>query len=230
MTNPHFKYLHQEDSALLYELSDESISMLGIEIEYLPRTIMQTDVILNEPLSSQFNDVFVLDATIDSTEAFFPGNEVFGPAGLMFGGTGPTLSVSRREFMRITKRNEPNEGDLVFIKENRLLFEIQNVNTLDPLISGGRQYVYTLYLMPYTGGEGHTKFTDDKFKMSPNLDDLLEKFKDETEQNPSTDPCVDNSDEVMVHMDEQNPDFAQNAELENDTKDKIVPGSLFGFK
>lgn len=183
MANPFLSSLIDGyDADLLQSLNDEVIYTKGIEIEYMPRTVMRKDPIMNEALSSQFEDVKVLDAFVLSSELFFPGNEIFGPVGLQFGPTASSLMVSRREFIRITGMQEPVEGDLIFVKANKLLFEITNVNNRDPLISGGRMFSFVIYMHPYQAGEGNTSFPVDKFKTSKTLSEFLDYLTDETEQ------------------------------------------------
>ncbi|QIG73794.1 head closure Hc2 [Rhizobium phage RHph_N34] len=182
MTNPYINSMFEDNEAdLVYSLSDELIYNAGVAIEYLPREVVRMDPVLNEPLSSQFNKVFQLDAYIETTDSFSAGNEMFGPVGLSFNFSSASLSVSRRLFIANTGMSEPREGDLIFIKPNQMLFEITNTNVKDPLISGGRHYTYTIFVQPYKAGEGNSSFSN-KFQMSTDLQSVLDEFLGHVDQ------------------------------------------------
>jgi hypothetical protein len=182
MTNPYFNSQFEDNEAdLVYSLSDELIYNAGVAIEYLPREVVRMDPVLNEPLSSQFNKVYQLDAYIESTDSFSSGNEIFGPVGLSFNFSSASMSVSRRLFIAETGMKEPVEGDLIFIKANQMLFEITNTNVKDPLVSGGRHYTYTIFIQPYKFGEGNTSF-ENKFQMSNDLQSVLDEFLGHVDQ------------------------------------------------
>ncbi|AKE44755.1 head closure Hc2 [Sinorhizobium phage phiM9] len=201
MANPYFNnFIEDQDASLIYDLSDELIYNAGIEVEYLPREVVRMDPILNEPLSSQFNKVFQLDALVESSDAFFAGNEMFGAAGLAFSFSSASISVSRRKFMAITGMDMPRDGDLVFIKPNQMLFEITNTNTRDPLISGGRQFTYVIYLQPFKYGEGTSSF-DTKFQSSESLSSVLDEFLSRVDQTKWTgydSSSVDTTSDTMT--------------------------------
>ncbi|QNH71823.1 putative neck protein [Rhizobium phage P9VFCI] len=182
MTNPYVNnQFYDNEAELIYSLSDELIFNAGIDIEYLPREVVRMDPVLNEPLSSQFNKVYQLDAYIETTDSFSAGNEIFGPVGLSFNFAAASLSVSRRQFIAITGMREPLEGDLIFIKPNQMLFEITNTNVKDPLISGGRHFTYTIYIQPFKYGEGNTSF-ENKFQLSTDLQSVLGEFLGHVDQ------------------------------------------------
>ncbi|QGZ13877.1 head closure Hc2 [Rhizobium phage RL38J1] len=182
MTNPYVNsQFYDNEAELIYALSDELIFNAGVEIEYLPREVVRMDPVLNEPLSSQFNKVYQLDAYIETTDAFSAGNEIFGPVGLSFNFSAASLSVSRRQFIAITGMREPLEGDLIFIKSNQMLFEITNTNVKDPLISGGRHFTYTIYIQPFKYGEGNASF-ENKFNLSTDLQSVLGEFLGHVDQ------------------------------------------------
>ena len=184
MTNPFFNtQFYDQEADLIYSLSDELIYNSGLEIEYLKRDVVRKDPILNEPLSSQFNEVFRLDVAVESASPFFAGNEIFGPVGLTFGLESTSLAVSRRKFISTTGLDAPREGDLVFISQNKMIFEIVNVNAKDPLLSGGRQFVYVMYVQPFRFGEGKTTFdTGSKFGQSRVLEDVLSDLLERVDQ------------------------------------------------
>ncbi|ASV44685.1 neck protein [Agrobacterium phage Atu_ph04] len=177
MVNPYFKSnFFDNEMNLLADLTDEAIYTTGIEVEYLPRKIVQHDPIMNEPLSSQFNEVYQIDMAIESTESFFAGNESISSIGLAFSFASSSLSVSRRKFTSVTGMQEPLNGDLIFIKQNQMLFEIVNTNVRDPLISGGRHFTFTIFVKPFSIGEGNSSFKESKFKGSRDLQETLSNF------------------------------------------------------
>lgn len=236
MVNPFFKSnFFSNELNLLSDLTDEAIENTGIEVEYLPRKIVQHDPIMNEPLSSQFNEVFQLDMAIESTESFFAGNESLSAIGLAFSFSSSSLSVSRRKFTSVTGMQEPLNGDLLFIKQNQMLFEIVNTNVRDPLISGGRHFTFTIFIKPFSIGEGTTSFKDSKFKGSRDLQDTLSDFLSVVDQSEweFMDSSVDSvtADNNSIRADREESGLTQivRADNENFTADcELTADDLLG--
>ena len=62
--NPYFLQGTTGEQNLLQDLINEHLTIFGIEVHYLPRSIFRTDNILQEVESSAFQDNFVLEAYI----------------------------------------------------------------------------------------------------------------------------------------------------------------------
>lgn len=231
MANPFFnKNLGNNDFNLINRLEQRNIYDNGVEIEYLPRTVMNRDPILNEPLSSVFDEAIKLDAKVHGHDMFFAGNQSMNMNGFTFSFSSASLLVHREEFIRLTKLREPREGDLVFISANRMLFDIINVNAKDAVISGGRQFTFEIFVKPFTWSEGNVSFN--KLNETNTSDPLIDIMKDmvgKVDQSEWDSSCKDD-DKSMDDMKKNLGNQSMNKDFVCDTKDSIITDlNPFGF-
>lgn len=222
MANKLFNHaLFSNDAKFLQDIHNRFIYDNGLGIEYLPRKVMNRDPILNEPLSSVFEEAISLDAYVANTEMFIGGNQSLGMNGFGFAFGAASLLLSRSEFLAKVKYDNPHEGDLIFIHPNRMLFEIVNVNSKDSIISGGRLFMYEVFIKPYTWGEGYASFDslNDANTSSPAID-IIQDMIGKVDDTKWRDGCKDD-DQSMVDMEENLGLQSQNKDFECDSGDKI---------
>lgn len=154
-TNPFFAdqyYAFTEDQALYQDLIDESIQAKGIDMHYLPRTLTNFDELFGEDGLSAFNQAIVLEFFVENVQGWEGQGSFLSKFGLEIRDEA-TLTVSKRRFQEeVTSRNpdmiNPREGDLIVIPspvDKRVrAFEITYVETNDPFMQLGKQYVYKL--------------------------------------------------------------------------------------
>nr|CAI3971263.1 head closure Hc2 [Ochrobactrum phage ORM_20] len=207
------------DAGFLQKMHNAFIHENGIDIEYLHRTVMNKDPVLNEPLTSVFKEAVQLDAWIASHELFFPGNQTIGMNGFNFAFSAATLHISRPEFLAKVKIDAPHTGDLIFIHTNKMLFEIIDVNAKDSVISGGRIFVFEVSLKPFRYGEGYSNFDDIKDSNS-NSGGLIQDMLDMVDDSRWRDGCKDD-EQSMKDMKDKLGSQSQNADLECDSGHKI---------
>lgn len=136
---------------LLYEdIIIESLEIYGVELFYIPRTLIAKDEILGEDRLSQFNNSYPICAYFEQIDSFEGQSSYIQKFGLMVEQSA-TLVVARRAWEQAVGRygttilpNRPCEGDLVYFPLSKGLFEIKYVQHQDPFYQIGKLYVYKL--------------------------------------------------------------------------------------
>ena len=128
----------------------ESLKIFGQDIYYLPRTLVNRDLVLGEDTSSRFDDSYLLEMYFETTEGFAGENEIINKFGLEIRDD-TTLVLSKRRFedhvgskATLTASGRPNEGDIVFVPLLNSYFEIQFVEDQEPFYQMGNLPVYKL--------------------------------------------------------------------------------------
>ena len=126
-TNPYFnKTTVKSEQTLVQDLVDESIKIHGIDMVYLPRTLVNVDEIFGEDKLPKFEKGKFLEMYVEDFEGFEGEGETMTQFGLEIKDN-LTLTVSRRRFLETFAAEDypyPREGDLVFFPLNNSLFEI----------------------------------------------------------------------------------------------------------
>ena len=128
----------------------ESLKIFGQDIYYLPRTLVNRDLVLGEDTSSRFDDSYLLEMYFETTEGFAGENEIINKFGLEIRDD-TTLVLSKRRFEEhvankatLTAAGRPNEGDVVYVPLLNSYFEIQFVEDQEPFYQLGNLPVYKL--------------------------------------------------------------------------------------
>ena len=128
----------------------ESLKIFGQDIYYLPRTLVNRDIVLGEDTSSRFDDSYLLEMYFETTEGFAGENEIINKFGLEIRDD-TTVVLSKRRFEEhvaskatLTATGRPNEGDLIYVPLLQAYFEIQFVEDQEPFYQLGNLPVYKL--------------------------------------------------------------------------------------
>ena len=128
----------------------ESLKIFGQDIYYLPRTLVNRDLVLGEDTSSRFDDSYLLEMYFETTEGFAGENEIINKFGLEIRDD-TTVVLSKRRFEEhvaskatLTATGRPNEGDLIYVPLLQAYFEIQFVEDQEPFYQLGNLPVYKL--------------------------------------------------------------------------------------
>ena len=139
-----------EPEKRLYEdLTEESIKMYGHDVYYLPRTLVNRDLILGEDVSSKFTQSYMAEMYFETTEGFAGEQEIINKFGQKLERT--QLLFSKRRWTQLVDDKatlivdgRPNEGDLIYFPLMKSFFEIQFVEDQEPFFQLNNLPVYKL--------------------------------------------------------------------------------------
>lgn len=149
-TNVYFTQGTSNEQYLIEDIIIESLKIYGIDMFYIPRTLVSKDEILGEDRLSQFKNSFPIEMYFENIDSFDGQGAFMQKFGLMVEQSA-TLVVARRRWDQVVGRfgktilpQRPCEGDLIYLPLTKGLFEIKFVKHQDPFYQLGRLYVYKL--------------------------------------------------------------------------------------
>jgi Virus neck protein len=153
--SPYFNKSTESERQLYQDIITESIYIMGDNILYLPRTIVNFDTLFGEDVLSKYTDSYLLEAYQDNqTTGFGDDVNMFTKFGLAVKDE-CTYTVSKSSFERIVLDNNltavtrPLEGDLVYNLISGQLFQIKFVENEIPYRLFGDVQTYKLYCEAY---------------------------------------------------------------------------------
>ena len=135
----------------LYEdLIIEGLKIYGHDCYYLPRTLVNRDLILGEDSLSKFDDSYLLEMYMETTEGFAGEQEIINKFGLEIR-EDTTFMIAKRRWQdqvdhpaTLIVSGRPNEGDIIYMPLMNSFFEIQFVEDQEPFFQLGNLPVYKL--------------------------------------------------------------------------------------
>ncbi len=128
----------------------ESLKVFGQDVYYMPRTLVNRDLVLGEDTSSRFDDSYLIEMYFETNEGFAGEGEIINKFGLEIRDD-TTLVVSKRRFeehvsntANLIAAGRPNEGDILYVPLMNSFFEIQFVEDMEPFFQLGSLPVYKL--------------------------------------------------------------------------------------
>ena len=167
--NDNEKRLHED-------LIIEGLKIYGQDIYYMPRTLVNRDLIFGEDTSSKFDDSYAIEMYFESNEGFAGEQEIINKFGLEIRDD-TTLVVSKRRFeehvsstANLIASGRPNEGDILYVPLMNSFFEILFVEDQEPFFQLGALPVYKLKVTRWeyasekleTGNEIIDQYEDNK--------------------------------------------------------------------
>ena len=137
-TNRYFSQGRRSEQQLYEDIVIEGLKTYGQDIYYLPRDLVNQDLILNEDVPSRFNSSYKIEMYIENIEGFDGEGDLFTKFGVEIRDQA-TFVVARKRWEQTVFKydNEitgtrPLEGDLVYIPFSRKLFQIMAVEHEQP--------------------------------------------------------------------------------------------------
>ena len=135
----------------LYEdLIIEGLKIYGHDVYYLPRTLVNQDLILGEDTLSKFDDSYLIEMYVETTEGLAGEQELINKFGLEIREE-TTFMLSKRRwgdavdsYHTMIKEGRPNEGDIIYYPLLNKFFEISFVEDQEPFFQLGNLPVYKL--------------------------------------------------------------------------------------
>lgn len=153
----------------LYEnIIIESLKIYGQDIYYLPRELVNEDVLLGDDVTSRFPTSHKIEMYVENTEGFDGEGDLFTRFGVEIRDEA-TFVVARSRFATQVQRpdneiatDRPTEGDLIYIPLTNKMFEIQHVEHEQPFYQIENLPVFKMRcsLFEYTGEDFDTSIDD----------------------------------------------------------------------
>jgi len=170
----------------LYEdLIIEGLKIYGHDVYYLPRTLVNRDLILGEDSLSKFDDSYLIEMYVETTEGLAGEQELINKFGLEIREE-TTFMLSKRRwndavdsYHTMIKEGRPNEGDIIYYPLMNKFFEISFVEDQEPFFQLGNLPVYKLRARTweYSSERLDTGVTDiDSAEDQYSLDQLAHQF------------------------------------------------------
>ena len=155
------------------DLIVEGLKIYGHDVYYLPRKLVNKDLILGEDTLARFDDSYLIEMYIETTEGFQGEQELISKFGLEIReDTIFTLAKKRWQDQidnvhTLIADGRPNEGDLIYFPLMKSFFEIQFVEDQEPFFQLGQLPVYKLKCTRF-------EYSSEKFDTGKNEIDELE--------------------------------------------------------
>lgn len=161
-TNSYFTRQKSERN-VVEDLTIESIKIHGLDMVYIPRTLVKEDELFGEDTLSKFTQGNFIEMYVESADGFEGDGDFLSKFGLEIKDS-VSLIVAKKRFEEVMggTTTKPREGDLVYFPMTKGLFEIKFVEHENPFYQLGKLYTYKLSceLFTYSHEEIDTGFSD----------------------------------------------------------------------
>ena len=131
------------EQELINDLTSEVIKIHGMDVFYIPRTVVKEDLLLGEDVLSAFSTAFEIEMYLKTVEGFGGEGDLVTKFGLDVRDE-VIFTVHKDRFNLATDMDKPLEGDVVFLPINKGLFEIKFVEHEQPFYQSGKNYSFDL--------------------------------------------------------------------------------------
>src|SRR5210317_2123896 len=141
---------NDSEKRLYEDLIIEGLKIYGQDVYYLPRTLVNRDLILGEDSLSKFDDSYLIEMYMETTEGFAGEQEIINKFGLEIREDTTFMLAKRRWQDAVDSQHtmivegRPNEGDIIYMPLMNSFFEIQFVEDQEPFFQLGNLPVYKL--------------------------------------------------------------------------------------
>lgn len=186
MANPFFITRNTQGSPesqnVLEDLINTAIDINGVEMFYIPRTIIGMDEVFGEDRLSEFNHSYAITVYFENIDNLAGQGAFLSKFGLQ-NEYAATVSMARRAWNKLVSRygqtnlpTRPSEGDLLYFPMTKGLFEIKFVQDKDPFYQLGKLYIWKLdiELFQYSSEKINTGIPDiDIFEELKSYDEVV---------------------------------------------------------
>lgn len=177
-TNPYFTSnytAYNAEQDLIHNLTIESHQIFGIDLKYVPRTLVNFDSFFGEDTHSAFRDAITLEFYVKSYGGF-EGSQFLSKFGLQISEE-LILTCARKRFTDTvtavdSEITRPREGDLIYIPfavdERMRVFEISYVNQTENFSQLGERYTWEINCRVF-------KFNGEEFETGDDEIDTFDK-------------------------------------------------------
>jgi hypothetical protein len=198
--NPYFTMGTAPEQDILEDIIIESINIYGLDMYYIPRSLVAKDDLLGEDRLSEFKNSYPVVTYFESIDGFESSSYIQSKFGLSIEQTA-TLVIARKEWRNLVGRygqsilpNRPAEGDLIYFPLTNGLFEIKFVNHQDPFYQLGKLYVYKLSVELF-------QYASERFSTGVEEIDVFESLKtfDDASNTVEVSDSYGDNDNMITH-------------------------------
>lgn len=139
------------EQQLIESMIIESIQITGMDVYYIPRTLVPADVnpIFLEDALASYEDAYRLEMYLDNAQGFDGDGAMMSKFGIQISDTCTFVVARARWEQEIgmtgkTRLPRPIEGDLVYLPLTKSFFEIMKVDATNPFYQLGKLFTYKL--------------------------------------------------------------------------------------
>jgi hypothetical protein len=166
--NFYFSEKVRSEIDLYEELIVEAMQIYGQDVYYIPRNIINEDIILGDDPSSHFTSSYKIEMYLENTEGFDGEGDLFTRFGVEIRDEATFVVSKRRWKNQIARPNDaiqgdrPTEGDLIYLPLSKSMFEIRHVEHEQPFyqIENVPTYKMRCTLFEYSGEDMNTGITE----------------------------------------------------------------------
>lgn len=140
-------YASSQEQLLIENLVIESIKIYGHDVWYMPRTLVNKDVLYGESSIQEFNSAYMVEMYVKNVEGFQGQGDFLSKFNLEIRDE-MTLTIARRIFEQevgaLETLTRPREGDLIYFPLNRKTFQIKFVEHEPVFYQMGALQMYDL--------------------------------------------------------------------------------------
>jgi len=163
-TNHYFSQKVKSEQLLYEDIIIESIRMYGQDVYYLPRDLVNEDVIFGDDVPSRFNSSYKVEVYIENVEGFDGEGDLFTKFGIEIRDQASFIIARRRWDQTVSRYDNeivvdrPAEGDLLYLPLSKSMFQIMHVEHEQPFYQLSNLPVYRLRceLFEYSGEDIET--------------------------------------------------------------------------
>ena len=166
-TNVYFNPGVISEQRLYEDMIEESLRIYGQDVYYIPRSIRNLDKVLNDAVSNEYNQAYLIEMYVDDSGYTGEGT-IMSKFGLEIRDQAKFI-VSRRRWENFIGRENtstivgrPNEGDLIYIPLSGTFFEIKFVEHEAAFYQLANIFVYELHCetWEYSGEKMNTGYAE----------------------------------------------------------------------
>ena len=215
----HTNFAETQEQSLVQDLVDECIQIHGLEMYYIPRTLVNEDYLFGEDTISNYNSAILIEMYLETFSGWDGDGDILSKFGLIVSNSAK-LVVSRSRFSEEITRQfsaivEPKIGDLIYYPSTDALFEIKQVQEEEPFYQVGTRYTYTLNI---------EKFAYSHETLDTGID-AIDAIEDMFANNDATDNVQADNDSVETEADGSATDGFD----DSGTNDRGTDGAIVDF-
>lgn len=162
--------MSSQEQLLIENLIIESIKIYGIDVHYLPKTLVDKDSVYGEDAQSEYNKNYYVEMYIKNVEGFAGQGDFLSKFNVEIRDE-ITLTIARRVFEDEVAYAEsfdrPREGDLIFLPLNNKIFQIKFVEHEPVFYQMGALQMYDLKCELF-------EYSNERFNTGIDIIDMLE--------------------------------------------------------